>query len=116
MNTAEATIIFDNAERRLPIDTPEVHVTRRVYRSGEGEYMINGQPCRLRDVKYMFSGTGVMARFDAKAGKEFWRVDTLKEFDGRNIRWGMSCSPLIDPRTFCCAALTIRPVPLPCSP
>ena len=45
---------------------------------------------------YMFSGTGVMACFNARSGREIWRVDTLKEFDGRNIRWGMSCSPLID--------------------
>ena len=45
MNTAEATLVFDNADQRLPVDAPEVHVTRRVYRSGEGEYLINRQPC-----------------------------------------------------------------------
>jgi outer membrane protein assembly factor BamB len=45
---------------------------------------------------YMFSGTGVMACFGAKSGKKIWDVDTLKKFDGKNIRWGMSCSPLID--------------------
>ena len=50
MNTAEATLVFDNAEKRLPIDAPEVHITRRVYRSGEGEYLINRQPCRLNDI------------------------------------------------------------------
>ena len=44
MNTAEATIIFDNTDARLPVDAPEVHITRRVYRSGEGEYLINGSP------------------------------------------------------------------------
>ena len=45
---------------------------------------------------YMFSGTGIMACFDAKTGKKIWDVDTLKEFEAKNIRWGMSCSPLID--------------------
>ena len=47
MNSAEITLTFDNASGRLPIDTPEVHITRRVYRSGEGEYLINRSPCRL---------------------------------------------------------------------
>ena len=59
LNAAEATIVFDNAEKRLPVDATEVHVTRRVYRSGEGEYLINGQPCRLKDIKDLFRGTGV---------------------------------------------------------
>ncbi len=45
---------------------------------------------------YMFSGTGVMACFDAKDSKKLWKVDTLEKFDGENIRWGMSCSPLVD--------------------
>src|SRR4026208_1454470 len=43
LNAAEVTIIFDNSAGRLPCDAEEVHVTRRVYRSGEGEYQINGQ-------------------------------------------------------------------------
>src|SRR5438034_11001916 len=38
-NAAETTLVFDNAQRLLAVDTPEVHVTRRVYRSGEGEYL-----------------------------------------------------------------------------
>ena len=45
---------------------------------------------------YMFSGTGVMACFNARTGEKIWQVDTLKEFEGKNITWGMSCSPLID--------------------
>ena len=44
MNSAEITLTFDNSNHLLPIDTPEVHITRRVYRSGEGEYLINRQP------------------------------------------------------------------------
>ncbi len=48
------------------------------------------------DRVYMFSGTGLMVCFDARTGKQIWQVDTLREFDGKNITWGMSCSPLID--------------------
>ena len=57
-NAAEATIIFDNSDGRLPVETDEVEVTRRVYRSGEGEYMINRNPCRLKDIRDLFRGTG----------------------------------------------------------
>jgi len=49
VNTAEITLTLDNSNGLLAIDTPEVHITRRVYRSGEGEYLINRQPGRLRD-------------------------------------------------------------------
>src|SRR3954468_15824374 len=59
MNFAEATIIFNNDDRKLPIDAPGVPVTRRVDRSGEGEYLINREPCRLKDIKDLFRGTGV---------------------------------------------------------
>ncbi len=43
----------------MEIDAEEVHVTRRVYRSGEGEYLINKRPCRLRDIRDVFRGTGM---------------------------------------------------------
>ena len=56
---AEATIIFDNVDGNLPVDAEEVHVTRRVYRSGEGEYLINNQAVRLKDVKDLIRGTGI---------------------------------------------------------
>mgnify|MGYP001092566787 CR=1 FL=1 len=45
---------------------------------------------------YVFSGTGVMACFEAKDGGKIWEVNTLEKFEGKNIRWGMSGSPLID--------------------
>ena len=47
---AEATLTFRNADRWLPIDFAEVSIGRRAYRSGEGEYLINGARARLRDV------------------------------------------------------------------
>lgn len=58
-NAAEVTLAFDNAGGILDYDADEVQITRRVYRSGEGEYLINRQPCRLRDIREVFAGTGV---------------------------------------------------------
>ena len=55
----EVTLIFDNEDHSLPIDFAEVSVTRRVYRSGEGEYKINGAACRLRDIVDLFRDTGI---------------------------------------------------------
>ncbi|QDU29173.1 Chromosome partition protein Smc [Anatilimnocola aggregata] len=84
LNTAEATLIFDNTERRLPIDAPEVHITRRVFRGGEGEYLINRQPARLKDIKDMFRGTGVGA--DAYSIIEQGRVDKLLNASSKDRR------------------------------
>ncbi|PQO46685.1 chromosome segregation protein SMC [Blastopirellula marina] len=83
-NSAEATIVFDNSEGQLSIDSPEVHVSRRVYRSGEAEYLINRHPCRLRDVRDLCSGTGVGA--DAYAIIEQGKVDTLLQASSKDRR------------------------------
>lgn len=56
---AEVSIILDNTDRCLKIDFDEVTVTRRVHRSGEGEYFINKSPCRLRDIYELFMDTGI---------------------------------------------------------
>jgi outer membrane protein assembly factor BamB len=48
------------------------------------------------DRVYVFSGTGTMTCFNARTGEDIWQVDTLTKFDGKNIRWGMSGSPLTD--------------------
>ena len=58
-NSATATIVLENKERRFPYDADEVNVSRRVYRSGEAEYLINGETCRLKDIRNMFRGTGI---------------------------------------------------------
>ena len=55
----EVTLVFDNEDNALPVDYTEVAVTRRVYRSGEGEYRLNGTPCRLRDIVDLFRDTGI---------------------------------------------------------
>ena len=59
LSFCEVTLIFDNEDHSLPIDFTEVSVTRRVYRSGEGEYYINKAACRLRDIIELFRDTGV---------------------------------------------------------
>ncbi|MBO4297711.1 MAG: chromosome segregation protein SMC, partial [Clostridia bacterium] len=55
----EVTLVFDNEDHALTIDFAEVSVTRRVYRSGDGEYRINGAACRLRDIVDLFRDTGI---------------------------------------------------------
>lgn len=56
---AHVAITLDNADHKLPIDYEEVTVTRRVYRSGESEYLINGAACRLKDINELFYDTGI---------------------------------------------------------
>lgn len=56
---AEVSITIDNQNNKLPIDYTEVTVTRRVFRSGESDYLINGVGCRLKDVHELFMDTGV---------------------------------------------------------
>lgn len=56
---AYVAITLDNKDQSLPIDYEQVTVARRVYRSGESEYLINGNSCRLRDVQELFLDTGI---------------------------------------------------------
>ena len=56
---AEASLIFDNSDSRLPVEYNEVVVTRKIYRSGESGYYINKTPCRLKDVLELFMDTGI---------------------------------------------------------
>ncbi|MBQ6622586.1 MAG: chromosome segregation protein SMC [Mogibacterium sp.] len=56
---AEVTLVIDNSAGLLPLEYSEVAVTRRMFRSGESEYLINGNQCRLRDIKELFMDTGI---------------------------------------------------------
>lgn len=56
---AEVTLTLDNAGRSLPLDADEVRIARRIYRSGEAEYQLNGRPARLRDVRELLAGSGI---------------------------------------------------------
>ena len=59
MSYAYVAITLDNADHALPIDYEEVTVARRLYRSGESEYLINGTTVRMRDIQEMFFDTGI---------------------------------------------------------
>lgn len=84
MNAAEITLTLENSAGVLPVDTPEVHITRRVYRSGEGEYLVNRQPCRLRDIKDLLAGTGLGSH--AYSVIEQGKVDVLLQSSPRERR------------------------------
>ena len=59
VNYCEVSLTLENSDQTLPLDYNEVTVSRRVYRSGEGEYFINKQSCRLKDIVELFMDTGL---------------------------------------------------------
>ena len=59
LSYASVAITLDNSDHQLPVDYSEVTVTRKLYRSGESEYLINGTGCRLKDINEMFYDTGI---------------------------------------------------------
>ena len=56
---AYVAITLDNSDHKLPVDFDEVTVARKIYRSGESEYLMNGNVCRLKDVNELFYDTGI---------------------------------------------------------
>ena len=66
LGLAEVSLVFDNMDRLLPLDFEEVTISRKLFRSGESEYYLNGILCRLKDIIDVFSGTGL--------GKEAYSV------------------------------------------
>ena len=59
LGVAQVTVTIDNSRRILPIDYEEVQITRRLFRSGESEYLLNKTACRLRDIHDLLLGTGI---------------------------------------------------------
>ncbi len=59
LSYASVALTLDNADHVLPIEYEELTVTRRLYRSGESEYLINGSACRLKDIQELFYDTGI---------------------------------------------------------
>ena len=59
LNFAEVTLILDNADQRVALDFAEISVTRRVFRSGDSEYLLNKQTCRLKDITDLFMDSGL---------------------------------------------------------
>ncbi len=84
LNMAEVALVFENASRELPLPTDDVQIMRRVYRSGESEYLVNGEIARLKDIRELFSGTG--AATEAYSVIEQGRVDALLVASGKDRR------------------------------
>jgi chromosome segregation protein len=84
LGLAEVTMTFDNSRRVLATEADEVQITRRVYRDGEGEYLINQQLSRLKDIKELFLGSGAGA--DAYCIIEQGRVDVLLQASTKDRR------------------------------
>src|SRR5438876_7861122 len=84
LGLAEVTMTFDNAGRTLATEGDQVQITRRVYRDGQGEYLINHQPSRLKDIKDLFLGSGAGA--DAYCVIEQGRVDVLLQASTKDRR------------------------------
>jgi chromosome segregation protein len=84
LGLAEVTMTFDNSRHVLATPAEEVQIMRRVYRGGEGEYLINNQVCRLKDVKDLFLGSG--AGSDAYCIIEQGRVDVLLQASTKDRR------------------------------
>ena len=59
LSFCEVTLVFDNSNRMFDIAYDEVAMTRRLYRSGESEYLLNGQSCRLKDIVALLHGVGI---------------------------------------------------------
>lgn len=59
LNFAEVTLVLNNEDQRIAIPYSEINVTRRVYRSGDSEYLLNKQPCRLKDITDLFMDSGL---------------------------------------------------------
>lgn len=75
MGMAEVTLVFENTRGLINSDLNEIAVTRKLYRSGESEYLLNKQTCRLKDIREMFMDTGVGA--DAYSIIEQGKVEVL---------------------------------------
>ena len=75
VSVAEVTLVMDNHDRSLPVEVSEVELRRRLYRSGESEYLVNRQVVRLRDMRELFLDTGVGK--NAYSVMEQGRIDLL---------------------------------------
>ncbi|MBC8214752.1 MAG: chromosome segregation protein SMC [Candidatus Marinimicrobia bacterium] len=71
----EATLTIHNDKGRLPVEYTDVEITRRLYRSGESEYLLNKVPCRLKDITELFVDTGMGA--DAYSVIELKMIETI---------------------------------------
>jgi chromosome segregation protein SMC len=75
MSAAEVTLVFDNSDQQLDIDRAEVAITRRIYRTGESEFLINKRSCRLKDIHLLLADTGLGRDSMAIIGQN--RIDAI---------------------------------------
>ena len=75
MSAAEVTLVFDNADGQLDVDMQEVAITRRIYRTGESEFLINKRTCRLKDIHLLLADTGLGKNSMAIIGQN--RIDAI---------------------------------------
>ena len=75
MSAAEVTLVFDNADGQLDVDLQEVAITRRIYRTGESEFLINKRTCRLKDIHLLLADTGLGKDSMAIIGQN--RIDAI---------------------------------------
>ena len=61
LNVAEVSLTIHNVGRRIPIDYEDLEITRRLYRNGDSEYLLNKNVCRLKDIRNLFLDTGMGA-------------------------------------------------------
>ena len=59
LGMGQVTLVIDNSDETIPLEYSEINIMRRVHRSGESEFFINGSPCRLRDIQQLLLGTGL---------------------------------------------------------
>jgi chromosome segregation protein len=83
LQMAEVSLSFKNTKNLLPTEYTEVTITRRFYRSGEGEYLLNGIVCRLKDINELFMDTGIGS--DSYAIIELKMIDNILN-DNENAR------------------------------
>ena len=75
MSSAEVTLVFDNSDHQLDLDMAEVAITRRIYRTGESEFLINKRSCRLKDIHLLLADTGLGKDSMAIIGQN--RIDAI---------------------------------------
>ncbi len=86
LNSAMVNIIFDNTDRHLPIDFNEVSIKRILYRSGENEYYLNGEKCRLKDISELLTDSGAAKEsFNIIGQGKIDEILSTKPYDRRVI-------------------------------
>jgi len=85
MSYSQVSLIIDNTDRKMPVDFSEISVTRRLFTTGESEYLLNKVPCRMRDIVELFMDTGI--GIDAYSFMEQGRVDLIIRAKPRERRY-----------------------------